>query len=269
MEIAQLSEQIRANNHRKIVVFHGLGGIGKTQLAFTYASRHRDDYSAVFWLNSKDVDTLRRGFLNIAGRIYLEHPSLVHLKSITEQGKLDEAVEAVKRWLSNPKNTQWLLIYDNYDKPTLPGINDPDAFPIQPFFPEAHQGAIIITTRSAQLKIGRMIPVEKLQDIEDSLLILSHTSRRQDLEYSKRSTPVLLLGRLLIPGTGPDAQELARRLDGLPLALATAGAYLYQVATSFGDYLRLYQDSWLRLQEDAPQLLSYEDRAPILRGSCH
>jgi hypothetical protein len=45
-----------------------------------------------------------------------------------------------------------------------------------------------------------------------------------------------------------DAAELAKELDGLPLALATAGAYLNQVATSFRDYLRLYRASWLRLQ---------------------
>ena len=41
----------------------------------------------------------------------------------------------------------------------------------------------------------------------------------------------------------PNAAELARELDRLPLALATAGAYLDQVATSFTEYLRLYQAS--------------------------
>jgi tetratricopeptide (TPR) repeat protein len=57
------------------------------------------------------------------------------------------------------------------------------------------------------------------------------------------------------------ACTLVRELDGLPLALATAGAYLYQVSTSFADYLGLYKASWLQLQQDTPQLLSYEDRA--------
>jgi tetratricopeptide (TPR) repeat protein len=33
------------------------------------------------------------------------------------------------------------------------------------------------------------------------------------------------------------------------------------VSTSFADYLRLYKQSWLRLQQKTPQLLSYEDRA--------
>jgi tetratricopeptide (TPR) repeat protein len=46
----------------------------------------------------------------------------------------------------------------------------------------------------------------------------------------------------------------------LPLALATAGAYLHQVSTSFSEYLQLYEESWLQLQQDTPQLQSYEDR---------
>jgi tetratricopeptide (TPR) repeat protein len=59
----------------------------------------------------------------------------------------------------------------------------------------------------------------------------------------------------------PDAVAIARELDGLPLALATAGAYLDQVSTSFSDYLRLYSASWLKLQQTSPEVSSYEDRA--------
>ena len=54
--------------------------------------------------------------------------------------------------------------------------------------------------------------------------------------------------------------KLAEELDGLPLALATAGAYLDQTARSFLDYLRLYKESWARLKETSPELSSYEDR---------
>lgn len=49
-------------------------------------------------------------------------------------------------------------------------------------------------------------------------------------------------------------------LDGLPLALATAGSYLDQVATSFAHYLHLYNTSWAKLQQTSPELSSYEDR---------
>ena len=51
-----------------------------------------------------------------------------------------------------------------------------------------------------------------------------------------------------------------RNLDGLPLALATAGAYLKQAAICFSDYLRLYEESWAKLQKTSPELSSYEDR---------
>ena len=51
-----------------------------------------------------------------------------------------------------------------------------------------------------------------------------------------------------------------QRLDGLPLALATAGAYLDQVTISVGDYVHMYDTSWRELYESDIGLDSYEDR---------
>src|SRR3984885_4493468 len=58
----------------------------------------------------------------------------------------------------------------------------------------------------------------------------------------------------------PGAMELARRLDGLPLALATAGTYLRQVSDSFSDYLQLYDNSWDDLGQYSDGLLDYDGR---------
>jgi hypothetical protein len=58
----------------------------------------------------------------------------------------------------------------------------------------------------------------------------------------------------------PDAIRLAKELDGPPLALAIAGAYLDQATISFSDYLRLYKASWTKLQKTSPELSSYEDQ---------
>ncbi|KAH3938470.1 hypothetical protein HBH53_256910 [Parastagonospora nodorum] len=200
------------------------------------------EYSAVFWVNSKDVDTLKQGYAAAARRIHREHPSLVHLKAVAEGSDLDEAAEVVRRWLSSAGNDRWLVIYDNYDTPKLPGHNGPGTFDIRPFLPEADHGAILITTRSSQLQLGRPVTVKKLRDIEHSLEILSQSSRRDGLSLNA------------------DARKLAEELDGLPLALATAGAYLHLVPDSFAEYLQSYKESWARLQQDTPQLLSYEDR---------
>jgi isopentenyl phosphate kinase len=74
-ELDAIHRELQRDGPRKTVVVHGLGGMGKTQLALAYAQRHRDEYSAVLWVNSKDVDAAAR-------RIYRDHPSLVHLKAM-------------------------------------------------------------------------------------------------------------------------------------------------------------------------------------------
>lgn len=79
----------------------------------------------------------------------------------------------------SPKNTRWLLVYDNYDNAKVPGNNDAAAIDIRKFFPESYQGSIIITTRLAQVKVGRQVPVKKLTKIEDSLQILANASGSQ------------------------------------------------------------------------------------------
>jgi hypothetical protein len=86
-------------------------------------------------VNSRSKDTLKHGYAVAAKRIFRDHPSLVYLKATTEGSDLDKAAEAVKRWLSSAGNDQWLVIYDNYDTPKLPGPDDPGTFHIRPFLP--------------------------------------------------------------------------------------------------------------------------------------
>src|ERR1700761_9276341 len=44
-EIAEIHKHLRSGGDRRIVVLHGLGGMGKTQLAAAYAEEHHTDYS--------------------------------------------------------------------------------------------------------------------------------------------------------------------------------------------------------------------------------
>ena len=66
------------------------------------------------------------------------------------------------------------------------------------------------------------------------------------------------LRRLLILKIDPGIGDLLRKLDGLPLALATAGSYLGLTGIPLSEYLHDYEASWLELQETSPELLSYE-----------
>ena len=74
-ELRDIHEVLRGDGSRRTVVLHGLGGIGKTQLAVAYAKRHKDNYSAIFWLNIKDEDSLKQSFAKVARQILQEHPS--------------------------------------------------------------------------------------------------------------------------------------------------------------------------------------------------
>jgi ATP/maltotriose-dependent transcriptional regulator MalT len=178
-ELAQIHRTLSEDLGRRTVVLHGLGGIGKTQLAIAHAKAHQADYSAIFWLNIKDKDSLKQSYARIVRRILQEHPSASRLGAVTEDSEFDEVVAAVKRWLDHPKNTRWLMVFDNYDNPKVPGVIDHAAVDILQFLPEAHHGSIIITTRSSKVNIGRRIRISKLEDVHDSLRILSDASRRE------------------------------------------------------------------------------------------
>jgi AAA+ ATPase superfamily predicted ATPase len=184
-ELAEIHNNLNGDG-RSTVVLHGLGGIGKTQLAITYAKRYRDSYSAIFWMNIKDENSLKQSFAKVAKQILRAHPSTHPLNNLNMKAGSAEIIDAVNDWLSLPNNTRWLMIFDNYDNPKLPDNIDPTAVDIRKFLPEAYQGSIIITTRLSQVKIGHSIRVRKLEDLQDSLKILSVTSKREGLLEGER-----------------------------------------------------------------------------------
>ena len=181
-------------SQQKVVLLCGLGGIGKTQLAVTFLKKHRDIYPAIFWLNGKNEDTLKQSFADMAKRLYMEYPSSTLLKTAAEEQDANKIFAYINQWLSTRGNTQWILVFDNVDNPKLPGISDPQAYDIRSYFPKAHQGSILVTTRSARLKIGKVISVKKLLDIQESIIILASTSGRANLGQGKYIT---MLGKRL------------------------------------------------------------------------
>jgi ribosomal protein S6 len=205
-ELSQMQETLTKSCDRTTVTVHGLGGMGKTQLAVEFAKQNHANYSAVLWMNATDEATLKQSFVKAAERILREHPSVVYLERAVAHQDMDETVKAVKGWLSERSNNRWLIIYDNYDHPLLGGksgmnvyIHEAEsqstgrrktwqndgtvvkAFDIRPFFPESHHGAIIVTTRSSTVKLGQTLRLSKLKRIEDSLQILISTSNRKHL----------------------------------------------------------------------------------------
>ncbi len=189
----------------------GLGGIGKTQIAVEYSYRYQDEYHFVLWVQANTHEILTSGFLAIA--VLLNLP----VKDAQDQGMV---VQAVKHWLE--EHDKWLLIFDNVDDLSL----------IDVFLPIRHTGHILFTTRS-HIMSGRAhrVEVEEMNTEEGTLFLL----RRAGL-----IAPNISLTSVT-EAVHTSAITIVRYLDGFPLALDQAGAYIEEIGCDLSRYLDLYQ----------------------------
>jgi tetratricopeptide (TPR) repeat protein len=183
-----------------LAAIHGLGGVGKTQIASEYAYRHATEYDLVWWVRSEEPATLASDYATLAQELNLR-----------ESNAQDQTVivEAVRRWLEH--HSRWLLVFDNAQT-----HQDLDRY-----LPQASMGHVIVTSRNPNwLSIGSPLPVTLLERAASVDFLLKRTGRtgqhNQDV-----------------------ADELAEELGDLPLALEQAGAYIEEEGISFSDYLEL------------------------------
>jgi NB-ARC domain len=148
--------------NRRVLILGGMGGIGKTQLAVTYAKRHRSSYPSVFWLNATSESTLNSSLRGVANRV-LPPETVSKLDD-------DQLRVQVSNWLSELDNTRWLLILDNYD--------DPDQYQIAEYYPSVAHGSVIITTQQPRRVNGKQVKVKSMTKAADSLAILAILATR-------------------------------------------------------------------------------------------
>jgi hypothetical protein len=137
---------------RKVSVVHGLGGIGKTQLAVEFARKHHHRFSAVIWLDGSSETSLKQSFVNMVQRLphdELKADGAAQLSDATVEAEV--AVRECHRWLSMPSNSRWLMIIDNVDRDHR-DQGDAQAYNVQAYFPDADHGSMLITSRLAGLQ---------------------------------------------------------------------------------------------------------------------
>ena len=200
----------------QILAISGLGGIGKTQTAIEYAYRYAKEYEAVLWVRADSRETLSSDFSDLA--------VLLNLQEKEEARPLNIVMAAVKRWLQ--EHSPWLLIFDNADDPAVL-----DFLPRQP-----GGAAILLTTRSKN--IGPHIkPVEiKKMSQEEGINFLQKRTIPDEDEYGDEDITKRISDTELVA-----AQQLWKIMDGLPLALDQAGAYIQMAPCTLTEYVNLYR----------------------------
>ena len=132
---------------------HGMGGVGKTQLAIEYAHAHATAYDLVWWIAAEEPAAIPDQVTALAVRLGLE--------PMADPVALQELV--YDRLRSVPG---WLLIFDNADRPRnrpwLPGG------PLPPGIP----GHVIVTTRRGGFAgLGPVLDLDVI-DLPDAVRML-------------------------------------------------------------------------------------------------
>ncbi|CQR61920.1 FxSxx-COOH system tetratricopeptide repeat protein [Streptomyces leeuwenhoekii] len=97
----------RADPGAGVVTFHGMSGVGKTQLAAEYAHRFGSEYDVVWWVNAEKRVTYRRQLAELAPKLGLQTGQ--------EYGERLRAVrDALRR---GDPYSRWLLVLDGADEP--------------------------------------------------------------------------------------------------------------------------------------------------------
>jgi Domain of unknown function (DUF4062)/NB-ARC domain len=203
--LAELQEHLQQNPGRALVI-HGPAGVGKTRLTIEYALRHEARYRALLAAGAGSHEALHRNLAALCSAQVLSLPK-------REAKEQEVQVAAVLRWLS--EHSDWFLILDNADTREA-------ADAVEEVLPRLQCGHVMVTSRLSDWS-GSVESFElELLSLEPAVEFL--------LERTKNR-------RVNDPSDYHKAHELAKVLEGLALGLEQAGAFIYQMRCSFGDYL--------------------------------
>ena len=203
----------------------GLGGCGKSSLAFEYAWRNLERYpGGVFVVNGESDDLMRASLQRIHG----EFVGSAQSQQQQEPKPFEQLLTETLSWLGNLRD-KWLLLVDNMDQKEL----SPCARTVLlGQWKSKASGDILVTSRRRSQALS-----EDLDLLPENCFELDPFSVDESVEFLKRRTG--------IPSScdahDKGERELAQELGGLPLALEQAAAYIKVLECSIQLYLEQYR----------------------------
>jgi tetratricopeptide (TPR) repeat protein len=233
VEFLELEQNLlpqRLAQQQRVHVLHGLGGMGKTQLAVEFVRRHHHQYNCIFWLDGSSDFSLRRSFVSCVDKLPHKYASKLRAScNVDSENGTEALIQGVKDWLCKVDNSQWLLIFDNVDQDFHSEPKNHDAYDVKRYFPDVCHGFILITTRLMTLQLpGGMTEVgrvDKLQALD--MLHIWYTDGDAAAQHQ-------------LPDTEAN-DKLLNLLDGVPLAIRLAGAYLQERGIGVHRYIQIFE----------------------------
>ena len=181
-----------SDGEAQAITTHGIGGMGKSQLAVEYAHRFGRFYHSVYWLNFAEPDSI---------------PAEIAACGLKMAARPDDFARYPLAVQVSQTHNEWgggrliLLIFDNCEDPNL----------LKQWRPQAGRCRILLTSRRAAWS--------------------SHLAQTIKLDTLTRPQSMALLRRLTGTDS-PYYETIADEVGDLPLALQLAGNYLREYGYS-------------------------------------
>ncbi|MFD6322729.1 FxSxx-COOH system tetratricopeptide repeat protein [Streptomyces sp. NPDC058442] len=241
---------------------HGMGGVGKSQIAIEYSYRHSSDYDIVWWIPAEQPAQIRAAFVDLAQRLRLPTGSEANTA-------VPAVLEALRR---GEPYRNWLLVFDNAESPET----------VTPFFPRGGTGRILVTSRNGQwVNMARTIEVDVFARAESIELLRRRGPQLADEKADRLSEALgdlplaIEQAAVWLTETGMPAEEYLELFEGKREEFVNRRAELLELAPPM-DYQLPVAAAWNvsldRLRDTNPgalqllQVCSYFAPEPVSRS---
>ncbi|KEP45608.1 kinesin light chain, partial [Rhizoctonia solani 123E] len=204
---------------RRVCVIHGLGGVGKTQLALKSIELTRETWAQVVYIDASSREAIEQTLGDFASTKKIGH---------TYNDSLS--------WLESSRGP-WLLVFDNADDPSTN---------IRNFIPGCNHGSVLITTRLANLALyaqgtGSTCHLSNMNKFDAQALFIK-AARLEDHILSDQEMVAM--------------EALLQDFGYLALAIVHAAAYIgYSLGITVAGYREIFLSQRRRMLEQYSKLL--------------
>ncbi|MGP4114235.1 FxSxx-COOH system tetratricopeptide repeat protein [Streptomyces sp. 4N509B] len=171
--LTAVEEQLRAEETAAVLphALHGMGGVGKSQLAIEYIYRHSHEYNVIWWIPAERDSLVLGALAELAAALNLD---------VGPQA--NTAVPAVREALRTGKPyDNWLLVFDNAE----------DIESVRSYFPTGGPGKIIVTSRNRDWERVATPLTVNVFEREESITLLQRRARHLSAEDADKLAEAL------------------------------------------------------------------------------